>query len=213
MGLRVTRFWSLFCHSCNVWHWTIRFLLSSFLAALFYIFFLAFHLLLLNYGQSFPRAPPGPLHSSVFTLSPGQVLCSQGFYHLLEGSGPALLSVSWTAPLDICNTSKRIYHSLSDQAYSPLPRRWHHYHPLRCQTRSPVLYGPQILFVTKSCPLHPLRVSCLLITASTLVQALLLSPGRLHQPSHWLLGLLSLLHVIWMVYRCDQEGLILEIQV
>lgn len=141
MGPRVTCFWSLFCHSCDVW--------PEQYASSFHPFWLLFSTssswLFIFYfliggggggwggGEGFPRARPGPLHSSVFTPSPGQVLCSQGFFHLLKGSGPALVPVSWTAPLDIYNTSKRIYHSLSGQAYSPLPRRWHHYHPLRCQ--------------------------------------------------------------------------------
>lgn len=109
---------------------------SSFLAALFYTFS-AFIFYFLTGG--FPRARPGARPSSVCTLSLGQVLCPQGFYHLLEGSGPASPPLSWTAPLGVCNTSKRIYHPLSGQTYSPLPRRGHHYHyyPLRCPTRSP----------------------------------------------------------------------------
>lgn len=108
---------------------------------------------------------------------PGHVFCSQSFYHLAI-SRPTLPPVFWTALLDICNTSKRIYHSLSTQTYSPLPRWWHNYHPLWCPDQKPLFS-----FVTESCLFYPLRVSSLLITASALVQAP--SPGPLHQPSQW----------------------------
>lgn len=87
----------------------------------------------------FPKAHPGVLYSSVCTLSSGHVLCSQGSYHLLESSRPALPPVSWAASLDICNASKGIYHSLSAQTYSPLPGRCCHYHLLRCSDQKPLL--------------------------------------------------------------------------